>query len=66
MLVLTRRRGESVYIGHDVVVTVLEVRKWRGGSGVRLGIDAPGLRVLRHDERQLALDLEHVDAERAL
>jgi carbon storage regulator CsrA len=65
MLVLTRRRGESVYIGHDVVVTVLEIRK-RGGGGVRLGIDAPGLRVLRHDERQLALDLEHVDAERAL
>lgn len=37
MLVLTRRVGESVVIGDDVVVTVLEVRS----DGVRLGIDAP-------------------------
>lgn len=37
MLVLTRRVGESVVIGDDVVVTVLEVRS----EGVRLGIDAP-------------------------
>jgi len=37
MLVLTRRVGESVKIGHDVTVTVLEVR----GDVIRLGIDAP-------------------------
>src|SRR3954471_13970135 len=37
MLVLTRRSGESVMIGDDVVITVLEVR----GDVVRLGIDAP-------------------------
>ncbi|MBO0901255.1 carbon storage regulator CsrA [Cellulomonas sp. zg-ZUI222] len=37
MLVLTRRVGESLVIGDDVVVTVLEVRS----DGVRLGIDAP-------------------------
>ncbi len=37
MLVLTRRSGESVMIGDDVVVTVLEVR----GDVVRLGIGAP-------------------------
>ncbi|GAB2693746.1 carbon storage regulator CsrA [Thalassiella azotivora] len=37
MLVLTRRAGESVVIGDDVVVTVVEVR----GDVVRLGIDAP-------------------------
>ncbi len=37
MLVLTRRAGESVMIGDDVVVTVLEVR----GDVIRLGIDAP-------------------------
>jgi carbon storage regulator len=37
MLVLTRRPGESVMIGDDVVVTVLEVR----GDVVRLGIKAP-------------------------
>lgn len=37
MLVLSRRAGESVVIGDDVVVTVLEVR----GDVVRVGIDAP-------------------------
>lgn len=37
MLVLSRRTGESVVIGDDITVTVLEVR----GDIVRLGIDAP-------------------------
>ena len=37
MLVLSRRVGESVVIGDDVTITVLEVR----GDVVRIGIDAP-------------------------
>lgn len=37
MLVLTRRRGESIVIGDDVVVRVLEVN----GDQIRLGIEAP-------------------------
>lgn len=37
MLVLTRRVNESIMIGHEVVVTVLEVR----GDHVRLGVKAP-------------------------
>lgn len=37
MLVLSRRVGESVVIGDDITVTVLEVR----GDVVRIGIDAP-------------------------
>jgi carbon storage regulator len=37
MLVLTRRAGESVMIGDDVVITVLEAR----GDVIRLGIQAP-------------------------
>jgi len=37
VLVLTRRANQSIVIGHDVVVTVLEVR----GDQVRLGIRAP-------------------------
>ena len=37
MLVLSRKRSESIQIGDDIVVTVLESR----GSTVRLGIDAP-------------------------
>lgn len=37
MLVLTRKVGETVVIGGNITLTVLEVR----GDGIRLGIDAP-------------------------
>jgi carbon storage regulator len=37
MLVLTRRAGESVMIGDNVIITVLEAR----GDVIRLGIQAP-------------------------
>jgi carbon storage regulator len=37
MLVLTRRAGESIVIGNDVVITVLEIR----GGQIRIGVDAP-------------------------
>jgi len=37
MLVLSRRVGESVVVGDDITITVLEVR----GDVVRVGIDAP-------------------------
>jgi carbon storage regulator len=37
MLILTRRIGENVRIGDDVVVTVLGVK----GNQVRLGVEAP-------------------------
>ncbi len=56
MLVLTRRVGESVVIGDDVVVTVLEVRS----DGVRLGIDAP-----RHVRVHRSEVLDAVRAENA-
>lgn len=37
MLVLTRKHGEKLLIGEDIVITVLDTR----GDSVRLGIDAP-------------------------
>ena len=37
MLVLSRKVGESLVIGEDITVRVVEVR----GDVVRLGIDAP-------------------------
>lgn len=37
MLVLTRKSGESIVIGEEVVITVLEIR----GGQVRLGVEAP-------------------------
>lgn len=50
MLVLTRRAGESIMIGDDVVITVLDVR----GDQIRLGIRAP---------RSVAVHREEVYAE---
>ncbi|MCA9075912.1 MAG: carbon storage regulator CsrA [Planctomycetaceae bacterium] len=37
MLVLSRQREESIMIGDDIVVTVVEIR----GDKIRLGIKAP-------------------------
>ena len=37
MLILTRRVGETLMIGNDVIVTVLGVK----GNQIRLGINAP-------------------------
>lgn len=37
MLVLSRRNDESIVIGDDIVITVVDVR----GDKVRLGIEAP-------------------------
>ncbi len=37
MLVLSRRRDESIVIGENVIITVVDIR----GDKVRLGIDAP-------------------------
>jgi carbon storage regulator len=37
MLVLSRQRDESIIIGDDIVVTIVDVR----GDKVKLGIEAP-------------------------
>nr|WP_194241547.1 carbon storage regulator [Galbitalea soli] len=45
-MVLTRKKGERILIGDDIVVTILEVK----GDGIRLGVDAPsGVRIQRHE-----------------
>lgn len=37
MLVLSRHRDESIMIGDNIVITIIEIR----GDKVRLGIEAP-------------------------
>ncbi len=37
MLVLSRHRDESIMIGDDIVITIVDIR----GDKVRLGIEAP-------------------------
>ena len=46
MLILTRRVGESVVIGEDVIVTVLGVK----GNQVRVGINAPKTVAVHREE----------------
>lgn len=49
MLVLTRKRGEGITVGHEVRIVVLGVK----GGQVRLGIEAP-LRLEVHREELYA------------
>lgn len=55
MLILTRRHGESVRIGDDITVTVVELT----GNQIRLGIAAPkDVLILREEltQREPAAD----------
>ena len=46
MLVLTRKPGEKILLGDDIVITVLDSR----GDSIRIGIDAPrGLKIQRDE-----------------
>ena len=46
MLVLSRKPGEKIHLGAEIVVTVLEVK----GNRVRLGIEAPRSITVTRDE----------------
>ncbi len=46
MLVLTRKSGESINVGDEITITVLEVR----GNHVRLGIQAPHSVIIHRKE----------------
>jgi carbon storage regulator len=49
MLVLSRKLGQSIHLGHDIIVTILEVQ----GNRVKIGIDAPPhCRILRSELAQ--------------
>lgn len=54
MLVLTRKPGERIHIGPDVIVTIVRVQ----GDKVRVGIEAPGSIEVHREEV-----LEQIQAE---
>jgi len=58
VLVLTRRPGESIMIGDEVVVTVLDVR----GDVVRVGIKAPRSVQVHREEVYRELQKANLDA----
>jgi carbon storage regulator len=54
MLVLSRQKDESIMIGDDVEITIVDVR----GDKVRLGINAPRTVSVHRKEIYLALQKE--------
>lgn len=58
MLVLSRHRDESIMIGDDVVVTIVDIR----GDKVRLGIDAPQAIPVHRQEVYEAIKRENEQA----
>ncbi|MCW2858256.1 MAG: carbon storage regulator [Marmoricola sp.] len=58
MLVLTRRAGERVLIGDDIVITILDTR----GDGIRIGIEAPRGVNIQRDEIVRAVSEANVAA----
>ena len=60
MLILTRKLGERINIGDDIIVTLVEIK----GTQVKLGIDAPkSIGIHRHEiyERIRTANLEASD-----
>jgi carbon storage regulator len=59
VLILTRRAGENVVVGDDIVISVIEVR----GDAVRLGITAP--RSLSVHREEVWVELQKANAQAA-
>jgi carbon storage regulator len=55
MLILTRRAGESIVIGDDIVITIIEA----GRDHVRIGVDAPRSVDVHRHEVYLAISEEN-------
>lgn len=50
MLILTRKKGETIVIGDDIRITVMQVDR---GANVRIGIEAPNsVKVDRQEIRE--------------
>ncbi len=60
MLVLSRQRDESIIIGDNIVVTIVDIR----GDKVRLGIEAPAEVPVHRREVYEAIQRENVRASR--
>ena len=58
MLIITRRPGEKVIVGDDVVIEVIEV----SGSSVRIGINAPKSIPVYREEIYSAVKAENTAA----
>ena len=55
MLILTRKPGESITIGDDIKIQVIEIK----GKQVRLGIDAPKSYIIHREEVYIRIQEEN-------
>ncbi|MGD0785511.1 MAG: carbon storage regulator CsrA [Sedimentisphaerales bacterium] len=62
MLVLSRQRNESIIIGDDVEITIVDVR----GDKVRLGITAPKTISVHRKEVYLAIQEEKATGQKSV
>ncbi|RJO58956.1 carbon storage regulator [Candidatus Parcubacteria bacterium] len=54
MLILTRKSGERIIIGDDIILTVLGIQ----GRQVRIGIDAPANVIIHREEIKAKIEAE--------
>ncbi|MCF0234448.1 MAG: carbon storage regulator CsrA [Thermoguttaceae bacterium] len=62
MLVLSRYKDQSIYIGDDIVVTIVDVR----GDRIRLGIEAPADVPVHREEIYEAIQRDQIAAQGAV
>jgi len=55
MLILTRKSGESITIGDDVKITIVEIK----GKQVRVGIEAPRSYIIHREEVYISIQEEN-------
>jgi carbon storage regulator len=61
MLILSRRSGESIKIGDDIIVTVTQIDV-RGQGRVRIGVHAPPQTRVDREEVRDRIDREKASA----
>ena len=61
MLVLSRSRNETIMIGDEVEITIVEIK----GDTVRVGISAPRSIPVHRKEVYLAIQQENIEAARS-
>jgi carbon storage regulator len=58
VLVLTRKTGQTITVGDDIKITIMDVR----GSQVKLGVEAPKSVVIHREEVYERIQMENLAA----
>ena len=58
MLILTRKLGETIRIGDDIKITLIDIK----GKSIRLGIEAPETISIHRQEIYLAIREQNIRA----